>query len=156
VSVFIDLYKTDKISIRELTQARLTIEPEIARLAANNITPEYAERLRKALEIEALPSTSIEEDVERKQVVHTILAEMCGNRFFEGLAKAAMGILKSLVEYLQLDYLHPEQAHVDVVDAVIAGDSEAAAKAMRIHSEALDQILAQINGDHKKNQDANE
>lgn len=149
IGVYVDLFLSEKISLHELTEARLLIEPEIARLAAKNITPEYEARLRKALEIESLPSTSIEEDVERKQGVHLILAEMCGNRCFEGFALASMAAIRSIIEFLNLDYLHPEGAHQAVVDAVIAGDAEAAAQAMIVHAHLLDAILKKVEEDYK-------
>lgn len=147
ISVFVDLFLSEKISLRELTQARLLFEPEMARLAAKNITPEYAEKLRKALEIESLPSTSIEEDVVRKQQVHLIIAEMSGNRFYEGIAIASFEALRSIIEFLQLDYLHPEGAHQSMVDAIIVGNAKAAAQAMKDHAHLLDEILTKVEAD---------
>ena len=87
VNAFLDLFLADKISIPELHHVRLLIEPEVARLAASNITPEYAQQLKEALDIEELPIASLSVDVDRKQRVHFIFAEMCGNRFFEALMK---------------------------------------------------------------------
>ncbi|HMK64730.1 MAG TPA: GntR family transcriptional regulator, partial [Thermodesulfobacteriota bacterium] len=80
---FVDLFLSEKISIPELYQVRLLLEPEVARLAAVHITPPYAARLQEALEAEEQPNDSLTEDVERKTAVHFLLAEMCGNRFFE-------------------------------------------------------------------------
>jgi len=85
VNAFLDLFLADKISIPELHHVRLLIEPEVARLAASNITPQYALRLKEALDIEELPIASLSVDVDRKQSVHFILAEMCGNRFLKPL-----------------------------------------------------------------------
>lgn len=149
MTVFADLFLLEKISLRELTEARLLFEPEIARLAALNITPEYVERLREALETESLPSTSIEEGKERIQQVHLILAEMCGNRFYEGLALAAAEAVKSIVVFLQLDYSHPEGAHQAIVDAVIAGDAKAAEQAMIEHGHMLDDMFAKVEADYR-------
>jgi GntR family transcriptional regulator, transcriptional repressor for pyruvate dehydrogenase complex len=148
-SVFVDLFLSEKISLHELTQARLLFEPEMARLAAKNITPEYAEQLKKALEVESIPSTSIEEGKERIQRVHVILAEICGNRFYEGLVLAAAEAVKSIVVFLQLDYSHPEGAHQAIVDAVIAGDTETAMQAMTEHSHMLDDMFTQLEADYR-------
>ena len=52
----------EKISLPELYKVRLLIEPEMARLAAARITPEYARRLREALEGEEEPIQTLEEE----------------------------------------------------------------------------------------------
>jgi len=65
-NAFLDLFLADKISIPELYHVRLLIEPEIARLAALAITPEYAQRLEKALQCEELPTKTLWEDIEMK------------------------------------------------------------------------------------------
>ena len=54
---FLDLFLAEKISLPEFYKVRLLIEPEMARLAAARITPEYRQRLREALEAEERPST---------------------------------------------------------------------------------------------------
>src|SRR4030067_67538 len=89
-NAFLDLFLADKISILELYHIKLLIEPEIARLAALAITPEYAQRLNEAQRSEKLPATSLSEEIERKTAVHYILAEMCGNRFLEAVFRSAM------------------------------------------------------------------
>jgi DNA-binding FadR family transcriptional regulator len=136
VNAFLDLFLADKISIPELYYVRLLIEPEVARLAASNITPEYAQRLKEALDIEELPVTSLPVDVDRKQSVHFILAEMCGNRFFEALMRSLLGLTKKVVEAVNPDpdYVHPRGMHHSVVEAVVAGNAEAAAEVMKKHT----------------------
>ena len=136
VNAFLDLFLADKISIPELHYVRLLIEPEVARLAASNITPEYAQRLKEALDIEELLVTSLSVDIDRKQRVHFILAEMCGNRFFEALMKSLLGLTKEVVEAVNPDpdYVHPKGMHRSVVEAVVAGNVEAAAEAMKKHT----------------------
>jgi GntR family transcriptional repressor for pyruvate dehydrogenase complex len=133
---FVDLFLADKISIPEMHQIRLFIEPEVARLAALRITPEYTERLKKALDAEYLPITSLAEDIERKQMVHFILAEMCGNRFLEALNRSLIGLTKRIVEAVDADpqNMHPAGMHRPVVEAVFAKDPEAAATAMKKHT----------------------
>ncbi len=78
----LDLFLAEKISIPEFSQLRILIEPEMARLAATKVTPQYAKQLREALALEELPLGSLQEDVDRKTALHFILAEMSGNRFF--------------------------------------------------------------------------
>lgn len=136
VNAFLDLFLSDKISIPELHYVRLFIEPEVARLAASNITPEYAQKLKEALDIEELPITSLSVDVDRKQKVHFILAEMCGNRFFEALMRSLLKLTKKVIEAVNPDpdYVHPTGMHLSVVEAVVAGNAEAASEAMKKHT----------------------
>ena len=136
VNAFLDLFLSDKISIPELHYVRLFIEPEVARLAASNIIPEYAQKLKEALDIEELPITSLSVDVDRKQKVHFILAEMCGNRFFEALMRSLLKLTKKVIEAVNPDpdYVHPTGMHRSVVEAVVAGNAEAASEAMKKHT----------------------
>jgi GntR family transcriptional repressor for pyruvate dehydrogenase complex len=135
-NAFLDLFLADKISIPELYSVRLLIEPEIARLAASKITPEYAKLLKEALDIEDFPVTTLPVDVDRKQRVHLIMAEMCGNRVLQALMKSLLQLTKKVVEAVNPDpdYVHPKGMHHSVVDAVVAGNAEAAVEAMKKHT----------------------
>ena len=136
VSAFLDLFLADKISIPELRQVRLIIEPEVARLAAPRVTPEYAQRLKHSLEAEELRISSLSEDMEKKQKVHIILAEMSRNRILEAVVRSLMGLTRRAVEAAEADprFMHPSGMHRPIVEAVLAGDAEAAAAAMKKHS----------------------
>lgn len=142
-NAFLDLFLAEKISVPELCQVRYLIEPDIARMAAERVTPEHEKELLEALEAEELPAKSLTEDFEAKTTVHFILAEMCGNRLLEALVKSLMGLTRRFVAAVQPDFqsMHPSGLHRRVVEAVIAGDGAAAAEAMRIHSEEFGQIL---------------
>jgi GntR family transcriptional regulator, transcriptional repressor for pyruvate dehydrogenase complex len=136
VNAFLDLFLADKISVPELRQVRVIIEPEVARLAASRITPEYAQCLKHVLEVEELPISSLSEDMERKQKAHIILAEMSGNRILEALVRSLMGLTRKAVEAAEADprFMHPAGMHHPIVRAVLEGDAEAAASAMKKHS----------------------
>ena len=140
---FVDLFLAEKISIQELYHVRLLNEPEIARLAAQHVTPEDADRLRRALDEEEKPSQSMEEDIQRKTTVHFILAEMCRNRFFEVLVRALMAVTRQVVLAGSPDfnYIHPAGMHRPVVEAVLKGKPEEAAEAMRFHAMEFGKIL---------------
>ena len=53
---FLDLFLAEKISVPELNQVRLVIEPEMTRMAATRITAGYIKKLQEALEAEEQPS----------------------------------------------------------------------------------------------------
>ncbi len=152
INAFLDLFLADKISVPELGQVRLFIEPEVARLAASKITPEYARRLKEALDIEELPISSLSEDMERKQKVHIILAEMSSNRILEALVRSLMGLTRRAVEAAEADprFMHPAGMHRPIVEAVLRGDAEAAAEAMKKHSIEFGEILLRMEKAHRE------
>jgi DNA-binding FadR family transcriptional regulator len=135
-NTYLDLFLANKISVPDLNQVRILVEPEVARSAAQNVSAEYTRRLRAALDAEELPFVTLTDEVERKQMVHVILAEMCSNRFLEGLIKSMMRLTGQVVEVVTPDPLlmHPAGWHVPVVEAILSGDGEAAFAAMRRHA----------------------
>jgi DNA-binding FadR family transcriptional regulator len=145
-NAFVDLFLADKISIPELHRVRLIIEPEIARLAAVAITPEYTERLKKALEAEEIPISSLLEDIKIKTAVHYILAEMCGNRFLEAIIRSAMKLTHTLIQMANPDpyAMHPAGMHRPVVEAVLRGDPDAASIAMHKHTLEFGETLIKM------------
>ena len=143
----LDLFLADKISIPELHQVRILIEPEVARLAALNVTPEMGERLVKAFESEHPPGATLIEDIESATTVHFILAEMCGNRFLEALVNSLLRLSRNILEEIgptPPSSIHPPGLHGPVVEAVVAGDPEAAAEAMKNHSIIFYQNLVNL------------
>jgi DNA-binding FadR family transcriptional regulator len=136
VGSFLDLFMAEKISVPDLHQVRAFVEPEVARLAALNVTPAYAKRLREALEAEKLPVGKLLDDVDRKTMVHFILAEMCGNNLFEAIVRSLMGLTRRVVEAVGPDprTMHPAGMHRPIVEAVLARDPRAASEAMLKHA----------------------
>jgi GntR family transcriptional repressor for pyruvate dehydrogenase complex len=95
------------------------------------------------LAAEEQPSQSLEEDFDRKTAIHFILAEMCGNRFFEALVRSLMDLTHRVVEAGDSDFqfIHPAGMHRPVVEAVIAGNPKKAALAMKNHAMEFGRIL---------------
>jgi GntR family transcriptional repressor for pyruvate dehydrogenase complex len=145
-NAFIDLFLAEKISIPELVHVRVLVEPEMARLAALQANGESAELLREALEAEELSSHTLVEDLNKKTLVHYILAEMCGNRFFEALERSLMALTRRVVQVVEPErwWLHPAGMHRPVVDAVLARNPEEAAEAMRKHAIEFGENLSKM------------
>jgi len=143
---FLDLFMANKISIPEMHQLRILVEPEVARLAASRVTPEFGQQLKDSLEAEELPIPSLSVDVERKQRVHFILAEMCGNRFFEALVRSALRLTREVVEAVGPDprYMHPAGMHRPIVEAVLAEDVKGAAIEMGKHTVEFGETLIKM------------
>jgi len=131
---------------------RILIEPEMARLAATKVTPAYAEKLREALAAEKLVPQSIQEDLDIKTAVHFILAEMSGNGFFEALIRSLMDLTRRVVLDVQPDVgvVHPAGMHHPIVEAVLAGNEEAAYAAMRKHTIEFGKNFIQMEKDFRE------
>jgi GntR family transcriptional repressor for pyruvate dehydrogenase complex len=149
---FLDLFLAGKFSIPELCQARLLLDPEVARLAAENVTPDQAGRLQTALEAEDQSIHTLSEDLEIKTRVHYLLLEMCGNRLYQTLARLLLVITRLVVQAANPDpeAVHPAGMHRPVVEAVLAGDSEAAAEAMKEHTLEFAENLLRMEDDYRK------
>ena len=114
----------------------MLVEPEVARLAARHMTDEYAGRLSAASAAENQAAVPLPEDIGRKQAIHFILAEMCGNRFYESLVHSMLKLTREVVKVINPDPwdMHPGDWHLPVVEVVLRKDSEGAYEAMRFHA----------------------
>ena len=151
-NAFLDLFLVNKLSIPELTQVRCHIEPEVARLAALNITPASAEALEKAEKAEYVPPASHLDRMQKLTRVHLVLAECCGNHFFEVIVKSMMKLTGEIVLAVDPDHesLHGPGEHLSIVRAVMAGDGAAASSAMTTHLNAFSQNLIRMEEAYRK------
>jgi GntR family transcriptional regulator, transcriptional repressor for pyruvate dehydrogenase complex len=135
-NAFVDLILAEKISVPELVQVRILVEPEIARLAAERLDRKHARLLKEVLEAEELPIRSLSEDLDTKTSVHYILSEICGNHFLEALERSLMALTRRVVQMFDSEqpYIHPAGMHRPVVEAVLARKPDVAAAAMRHHA----------------------
>jgi GntR family transcriptional repressor for pyruvate dehydrogenase complex len=142
-NAFLDLFFSAKLSMREIAQVRLHIEPEVARLAALNITPAYGRLLKKAEEDELLPYESYPRRIARLTEVHHLLAEICNNHFFEAIVISMLKLTAEVILAVEPDHesLHNPGEHLDIVTAVIAGDAEGASLAMTNHLKRFSESL---------------
>jgi DNA-binding FadR family transcriptional regulator len=151
-NAFIDLFLAEKISVPELVQVRILIEPEIARLATERIDPKHAHLLEEAIETEDLPVHSLNEDMDTKTSVHYILAEICGNHFLEALERSLMALTRRVVLVVDSKQTlihpsamyHPAGMHRPVIEAVLSRNPDAAEAAMRRHAIEFGQNIVNL------------
>jgi DNA-binding FadR family transcriptional regulator len=120
VGAFLDVFQAEKTSLSEVYDVRCLIEPEVARRVALKINPESAERLR--------------ESVQSPPRFHLLLAEMCGNHLLECLVRSTVNLSGRIIESTGADRIRPLENHQEVLEAILSGDGEAAAEAMRKHN----------------------
>jgi DNA-binding FadR family transcriptional regulator len=96
--------------------------------------------------VEDDPIRSLTLDIGVKGAVHYILAEMCGNRFFEAVVRSMLRLTSQVVQAVQPDprIMHPAGMHRPVVEAVLSGDQEAARLEMRKHTEDFGRTLMEM------------
>ena len=143
---FSDLYFSKKLTISEVVQVRIFIEPEMARLAALNINDRYSQKLKIALQEEHLHFASQDDLMKKLAAVHFILAEMCNNRLFQGIIISILSLTRKIVrtELQDLLSLHLPGEHDEIVNAVLAGNPDAARDAMAQHIQAFGENFIQL------------
>lgn len=124
-------------TLDELAEARVLIEPMVARKAAESITPESAEHIRRALDREAGDGVEPSLIVERANDFHYTLALSTGNTVLNLLATTLKEMYTSrlvgigLAEQTTERTIHNE--HAAIGEAVIAGDADLAERLAREH-----------------------
>ena len=143
VLYIMDLFLSGKLSIPELAHVRYYLEPEIARLAAIHSSDTDKKRLTEAQGVEFGEWNTYMERVIHFQKIHMILAEICGNHFFEAISKSMLKLTREIVEAVEPDHerLHQPGEHGDIIKAVITGEPNTAQLAMKRH---LDKFCANL------------
>jgi DNA-binding FadR family transcriptional regulator len=126
------------VRLEHLAEVRLPLETTIAALAAHKRTNEQLQRLRKTQEILGNPRRSLEAHIKADREFHAILGEATGNPFFQiVLAPIQQLLIESRRHTLgQYGAGLAHRHHGLILDAVAAGNAEAAAQAMREHIQA--------------------
>jgi len=124
--------------VTELLEMRETLEVKAASLAAERSTPGQLARIQRELSRmeAALAADDLEELVASDTGVHDSIADASGNSI---LAQTLRSLSRLVTESRRAVWAipgHPRRSvpeHSKVVQAIVAGDSEAAAKAMFKH-----------------------
>lgn len=133
-----------KSLIREILEFRVMMEPPVAALAARNITREELDRLKVIVCDQERRILAGAEDAELDASFHFVLAEAARNR-------VVMRVVGTLDEILDESRSQPFWSdtrrkasilgHLKIIDALEAGDPDAAAAAMREHLRSVEQIV---------------
>jgi GntR family transcriptional repressor for pyruvate dehydrogenase complex len=133
-------------TIQELVDARKVIDPLMARLAADNITDEAAQRLRDALDREEKAAQDRTTVVATANDFHYVLASITGNSVLNLVATSLKEMYTSrfvmigLAEQVTKPSIRKE--HQKIGEAVLNGDGDLAERLMREHaSKHFDQAL---------------
>jgi len=131
------------VEVRQLREARLAIEPSLAAGAAGRTTPEFLADIKAALdefESSGGHADRVAEGFETywrsDDRFHGLIAAQAGNPFLESMYLALAGQIQRFRMFSKLGRTsvnHAAPEHRRVYEAILRGDAEAAAEAMREH-----------------------
>lgn len=141
----------DQKKIQDLIQVRETIEPRIAALAAQYATPDDIARLEQAADDMERNVSDPHEYIVADNTFHNVLAEASQNSIFQLILHSIVDLLQ---ESRRIAVSSPGGAnranyhHRRILEAVKAGDPEAASAAMDEHMRQIQGEIEQmrING----------
>ncbi len=127
-------------TIGDLLEARTVIEPMMARLAAQRMTPENAETLKAVLQAEDEAAT--DEDGawgDATADFHGLVASMTGNHVLDLYGKSLMEIHVERVRHIfpVSQRTRVLRTHTRIANAIIEGDADEAERLTAKHIEAL-------------------
>jgi DNA-binding FadR family transcriptional regulator len=133
-------YHAAGAQLHELVEARVCVEPMMARLAGERLTDETAEQLRDVLAHEeaTLDDASALTEV-RSDRFHNVVAGMSGNRVLSMFGQSLVDIyierIKPVFPVDQRNLIH--RTHKAIGDAILKGNGQRAERLMRQHMDDL-------------------
>jgi GntR family transcriptional regulator, transcriptional repressor for pyruvate dehydrogenase complex len=130
--------------LKEILEFRLLLEPQIAALAARNISREELDRLKVIVCDQERKSLAGIDDGGLDAAFHMLLAQACQNRVIRQVAGTVNGILnETRSESLQSEARRRVSivGHLRIIDALEARSPQAAFRAMREHIIAVEREI---------------
>lgn len=137
-----DLIRLRRVSVSELSQARLLIEPEVFRLAATHATDEQLDELGQILSATEA-AEDVEQHLERGISFNRLAAQACGNVFYALLMDTIMDFMSSFLRNIESNdinvfvEIYDRVSHRQVYEALANRDGELAALRIRNHIKGL-------------------
>jgi DNA-binding FadR family transcriptional regulator len=127
-------FQMDGVTFRELIEARLTMEPVLARRAAECAEPELLADLSRFENVGRVDDGYLDHATD----FHQMVAFLSGNRIISLFGQSLADVVRDRVA----DSLYPKSrrrdvlsAHGDIARAIAAGDADLAERLMREHME---------------------
>jgi len=136
---FVTLLRLARVSVAQLTEARMILEPEIAALAAERATPDDVGALRETLRRRTEAVAAGESPRALDTGFHRLVAAAAKNPVHTVLADAIMGIEADVVAphvaFSEEDHGEIARAHLAILEAIVARRADDARAAMAAHIE---------------------
>ena len=122
--------------VRDVKQARLLLEIELVRIAAQLGTPADAERLRAALEANRKAISDSVTFLETDMAIHNLIASISGNTLFIAMSRDMLGWLarfQTEAVHIEGSVMLSHREHAKIIELVVDHDADGAARVMREH-----------------------
>jgi GntR family transcriptional repressor for pyruvate dehydrogenase complex len=140
-----------KTGLTEAVELRRVLEPPIARYSAERRSSADIERLAGILVRLEASLTDVPRWIEADLDFHEAIAASAGNRLLDLQIRALRPLIREVMELFNsrstrtaADWRKTYKRHVQVVDAIRAGDAAAAERAMSKHFEAAEAAIAEL------------
>jgi GntR family transcriptional repressor for pyruvate dehydrogenase complex len=136
-----------KDDIRDIFYIRKIIEPHVAELAAENVTPQEIEEMERILRKQEECIGHRENTIENDSAFHNLMVKATKNRVMERLIVVLIDLLKKSREKYLMEDENDERAkrslegHHRILSAIKNGDGDAARKSMLQHLEDIEGII---------------
>jgi len=124
---FVDLIRLDKLSIKNLTQARLFLEPEVVRLTIKNATEQDLELIYQNLK-DHDSSDDIDQKIYLGGLFHKAVAKTCGNPLYSFFMDSIMDFSEAFIKTTQpkTKAVGNTHEHKDIFEAIKNRDTKKA------------------------------
>ena len=139
----------DGISIFELHEARIIVEPELAARAAERATTEHLSTLKKSIETMQKTGSDPVKRIEQDLIFHSTIHHAAGNRVCEHMFTSVNRAMMTSISVTthRVPYQHTIAFHTPIYEAIHERDPERARREMMAHlTETKSQLLL-----HKRN-----
>lgn len=147
VDSFKDMLQLGQVNLEEIRQARLVIEPTVAAEAARRAKEEDIKKLEETCKRHAEELISGGAAVEHDQSVHSLIAEISGNRVFALLMKVLTDIHAFRMKGIRLDDNGKRaliRQHEQIIEGIRKKDPEMAHEKMRRHIMDIQKELSRL------------
>jgi DNA-binding FadR family transcriptional regulator len=140
-----DLIRLRRVSIADLSRARLFIEPEVFRLAAVHASADELKALRQ-ITIETEQTTDPKQRIDLAILFHRNVAKACGNFFYILIMDTMMDFLDKFQKAINPEMLaiHDDQRHTEILKALCERDGDRAAALLKDHIEDLSENMIRL------------
>jgi GntR family transcriptional regulator, transcriptional repressor for pyruvate dehydrogenase complex len=146
VELMFDMFESAEISLEEILEARLIIEPDVAAEAARNADSEDIERLKQTILLLREGYKSGDPKIENNPRIHKTLGEMSENRVIQMIMGVLIKVHAERMSTIRLDDKSKKmilRQHEGLIDAIVKKDPELARERMKKH-------ILSVHGIHKK------
>ena len=140
-----DLLRIGKLSMTDLTQARLFLEPEVFRITAQNATDEQLAEMKVLIE-----EASVTKDQKRKIQLdsdfHRLVATATGSQIYIRFMQIIFDFMEVFAVNIQPEdfQVHDDHDHEEIFNSLKLRDGELAATLTRRHAEKVTKVMIKL------------